>query len=67
MLRGSAQQAMHVVICPNHFWMQQMCNEVMCTMTDAFHRIPDLFKHKKCVIKQRKKPIILYSLFLIGF
>ena len=46
---------MHVVICPNHFWTQEMCNEVMCTMTDAFQRIPDRFKTEEMCDKAVKK------------
>ena len=29
---------------PDHFWMQEMCNEIMRTMLDAFHHIPDRLK-----------------------
>ena len=32
---------------PDHFWTQEMCNEIMRTMPDAFHRIPDHFKAQK--------------------
>ena len=46
---------MHIVICPNHFWTQEMCNEVMCTMTDAFQRIPDRFKTEEMCDKAVKK------------
>ena len=28
----------------DHLRMQEMCNEIMGTMPDAFHRIPDRFK-----------------------
>ena len=32
---------------PDHFWMQEMCNDIMHTMPDAFHLIPDRFKTQK--------------------
>ena len=32
---------------PDHFWTQEMCNEIMRTMPDAFHHIPDRFKTQK--------------------
>ena len=33
----------------DHFWTQEMCKEIMRTIPHAFHRIPERFKHKKCV------------------
>ena len=42
---------MHAVICPDHFWKQEMCNEVMRTMPHAFHCIPDPFKTQEMCIK----------------
>ena len=32
---------------PDHFWMQEMCNDIMRTIPDAFHLIPDCFKTQK--------------------
>ena len=29
---------------PDHLWMKEMCNDIMRTMPNAFHRIPDRFK-----------------------
>ena len=36
---------------PDHFWTQQMCNERMHTMPNAFHRILDRFKTQEMCIK----------------
>ena len=35
---------MHDVICPDHLITKEMCNNIMRTMPDAFHRISDRFK-----------------------
>ena len=32
---------------PDNFWNQEMCNEIMHTIPDAFHRIPDRFKSQE--------------------
>ena len=44
MQSGCAQQVCMMLFVPDHFWMQEMCNEIMGTMADAFHRIPDHVK-----------------------
>ena len=40
---------------PDHFWTQEMCNEIMRTMPDAFHHIPDRFKTQKIRDKALKE------------
>ena len=40
---------------PDHFWTQEMSNEIMCTMPDAFHCIPDRFKTQKMCDKAVKE------------
>ena len=49
-------EAVHNKLCmmffvPDHFWIQEVCNEIMRTMPNAFHRIPDHFKTQKMRIK----------------
>ena len=36
-----------ILIVPDHFWMKEMCNEIMRTMPNAFHQIPNCFKTQK--------------------
>ena len=51
MQRGSTQKVIHAVICTRSFLLQEMCNEIMRTMPDAFHCIPDRFKTQEMCIK----------------
>ena len=40
---------------PDHFWMQEMCNELMHTMSDAFnYNIPDRLKTQEMCKKAVK-------------
>ena len=43
-----------ILFVPDHLWTQEMCNEILRTMPDEFHRIPDRFKTKKMCDKAVK-------------
>ena len=38
MCNEAVRNSLYMIYCvPDHFWMQEMCNEVIRTISDAFH------------------------------